>query len=186
MCAGILGAGERLARLTVLAWTSVLLKMAEKSKYVRLRASILACIKMRGLKSATGGIMNGVHGACGGFLLFGVYGAALGIVHIPTFPPFWMGVVARKAAVVPAFDFLCKRASLLFIYGVFKLAAPGLRRVAATLRAHCAQGAMDAARLPTRLCYHFGQCVDGEGLVRCAGFKREEVMGCKPLHLGKG
>ena len=36
------------------------------------------------------------------------------------------------------------------------------------------------------LCYQFSKCVDGEGLVRRAGFKREEVMGCKPLHLGKG
>ena len=45
---------------------------------------------------------------------------------------------------------------------------------------------MEAARSLSALCYHFGRCVDGEGLVRCAGFKREEVMGCKPLHLGKG
>ena len=45
---------------------------------------------------------------------------------------------------------------------------------------------MEAARLLSALCYHFGRCVDGEGLVRRAGFKREEVMGCKPLHLGKG
>ncbi|MBN2939048.1 MAG: hypothetical protein JTJ11_02785 [Collinsella sp.] len=44
---------------------------------------------------------------------------------------------------------------------------------------------MDTTRSLSALCYHFGQCVDGEGLVRCAGFKREEVMGCKPLHLGK-
>ena len=76
--------------------------------------------------------MNGVYGACSGFLPFGVPGTGLGIVHISTFPPFWTGAAARKAAVLFIDNNLYKKALNLFISGVFKLAALGLRLVAAT------------------------------------------------------
>ena len=128
----------------------------------------------------------------GVFLLLESPVEALGIAQILTFLPFWMGAAARKAATALACDFLCKRASFLFIFGVFERVALGCdlwrRRFGLIVHGVRKRGArpLDAARSLTRLCYHFGQCVDGEGLVRRAGFKREEAMGCKPLHLGKG
>ena len=62
----------------------------------------------------------------------------LAIVHILIFPPFWTGVAARKDAAARTDDFLCKQVSVLFINGVFKLFAPGLRPMAATPSSLCA------------------------------------------------
>ena len=49
VCADVLGAG-RFVRPGVLERVAALLKMVKKSKYVRLGASILACIKVREAK----------------------------------------------------------------------------------------------------------------------------------------
>ena len=62
----------------------------------------------------------------GAFLPFGVPGTGLSIVHISTFPPFWTGAAARRATSLLFDDFLCKQASLLFIYGTFGCTAFGL------------------------------------------------------------
>lgn len=126
VCADVLGAG-RFVRLGALERVPTPLKVVKKSKYVRLGASISACIKVRRPKSATGCTMNSV-----------VHGAPANVSPLRS-------LLRRRASYIFLLfhhfgrmalqegrhrcyfdDFLCKQASLLFICGTFGCTAFGL------------------------------------------------------------
>ena len=157
-------------------------------------ASILACIKVWRSKLATGCTMNNVHGSCRGVLAPCKARRRADHRTYFDFSTILIGLRCTKSRDVACLRFFMQESIGFYsLFEVFRLAALGLRTCGGASRGFIVHGArkrgarpLDAARSLTRLCYHSGQCVDGEGLVRCAGFKREEVMGCKPLHLGKG
>lgn len=125
VCADVLGTG-RFVRLGALERVPTLLKVAEKSKYVRLRASILACIKVRRPKSATGCTMNSVHCARADVSpLLSLLRRRASYIFL-LFRHFGRMALQEGRHRCYFDDFLCKQASLLFICGTFGCTAFGL------------------------------------------------------------